>query len=145
MIVVIPPRRHLYLYSDRVITTIPPNPLSMKIGAPMSLGLDGTEAHGAKHGHNVQHQQTERPKDQCLLHLCTIEKLFPPDKEEDGHARGHFLFFSFILSYFHLFTMNVTRALSLEAIKGEVGATSRPIESITHRHTIDGETTHTPR
>jgi hypothetical protein len=33
-----------------------------------------------------------------------------------------FWFFSFI---FHPFTTNVTRALSLEAIKGEAGATSR--------------------
>jgi hypothetical protein len=33
--------------------------------------------------------------------------------------------FSFILSHFHLFATNVTRALSLEDIKGEAGATSR--------------------
>jgi hypothetical protein len=36
-----------------------------------------------------------------------------------------FFVFSFILSHFHLFATNVTRALSLEDIKGEVGATSR--------------------
>jgi hypothetical protein len=38
-------------------------------------------------------------------------------------------FFAFLFhpSYFHLFTTNVTQALSLEAIKGEVGATSRAI------------------
>jgi hypothetical protein len=53
-------------------------------------------------------------------------ELFPLDKEEDSHAQGHlFCFFSFILSHFHLFTTNVTQALSLEAIKGEAGATSR--------------------
>jgi hypothetical protein len=35
--------------------------------------------------------------------------------------KATFFVFSFILSYFHLFTMNVTRALSLEAIKGGQG------------------------
>jgi hypothetical protein len=44
------------------------------------------------------------------------------DKEEDGHTRGHLCCFLF---HFHLFTMNVTRALPLEAIKWEAGATSR--------------------
>jgi hypothetical protein len=67
----------------------------------------------------------ERPKDQRLLHLCATGKLFPPNKEEDSHARGH-LFVS--LFHFHLFTTNVTRALSLEAIKGKAGATSRAME-----------------
>jgi hypothetical protein len=33
--------------------------------------------------------------------------------------------FVIFLFYFHLFTMNVTQALPLEAIKGEAGATSR--------------------
>jgi hypothetical protein len=91
----------------------------------MSPVLNGTEANKTKHGHSTQHQQTERPKDQRLLHLYATGKLFPPDKEEDGHARGH-LFIS--LFHFHLFTTNVTRALFLEAIKGEAGATSRAIE-----------------
>jgi hypothetical protein len=36
---------------------------------------------------------------------------------------------TFFLFHFHLFTTNVTRALSLEAIKGEAGATSRAMES----------------
>jgi hypothetical protein len=31
----------------------------------------------------------------------------------------------FVFSYFYLFTTNVTRALSLKAIKGEAGATFR--------------------
>jgi hypothetical protein len=54
-----------------------------------------------KHGHNMLHQWMERPKDQRLLHLCAVEKLFPPDKEEDGRTRGHlFLFFSFVFSHF---------------------------------------------
>jgi hypothetical protein len=74
-----------------------------------------TEAHRKKRGHSMQHQQTERPKDQRPLHLCATGKLFPPDKEEDDHTRGHL--FCFSLS-FHLFTTNITRALFLEAIKG---------------------------
>jgi hypothetical protein len=52
----------------------------------MSPVLNGIEAHKTRHGHSMQHQQTERPKEQRLLHLCAIGKLFPPDKEEDGHA-----------------------------------------------------------
>jgi hypothetical protein len=87
----------------------------------MSLVLNGTEAHRTKHDHNTQHQQTKRPKEQSLLHLCATGKLFPPDKEEDGHTQDHL----FVLFHFHLFNTNVTRALSLEAIKGEAGATSR--------------------
>jgi hypothetical protein len=46
-----------------------------------------------------------------------------------------FLFFSSIFSPFHLFTMNVTRALSLETIKGKAGATSKKTsirETMTH-------------
>jgi hypothetical protein len=56
-----------------------------------------------KHGHNMLHQRMESPKDQCPLHLCTVGKLFPPDKEEDGRTRGHpfvflssFLYFTFL-------------------------------------------------
>jgi hypothetical protein len=52
----------------------------------MSSVLDGTEAHRIKHGHSTQHQQTKRPKEQRLLHLCATGKLFPSDKEEDGYA-----------------------------------------------------------
>jgi hypothetical protein len=101
----------------------------------MSPVLNGKEAHKTKHDHSTQHQQTERPKDQRLLHLCATEKLFPPDKEEDGYARGH-LFVS--LFHFHLFTTNITRALSLEDIKGEARATSRgeqeSDQATTHPH-----------
>jgi hypothetical protein len=64
----------------------------------------------------------ERLKHQRPAHLQATWELLPPDKEEDGHARGH-LFLS--LFHFYPFTMNVTRALPLEAIKGEAGATSR--------------------
>jgi hypothetical protein len=38
--------------------------------------------------------------------------------------------FVVFLFHFHLFTMNVTRALPLEAIKGEAGVTSRGREQI---------------
>jgi hypothetical protein len=51
------------------------------------------------------------------------EKLFTPDKEEDGRTQGHV--FSFIFFPFHLFTTNVTRALPLGTTKGEAGATFR--------------------
>jgi hypothetical protein len=74
----------------------------------MSFVLDGTEVHRTKRGHNMQHQQTEGPKDQRLLHLCATRQLFPLDKEEDGHARGHLFVFLFHPFHFHLFTMNVT-------------------------------------
>jgi hypothetical protein len=116
-----------------VMTTIPPNPLSTQIQAPISPILNYTEAHRTRHDHNTQHQQTERPKDQRLLYLYAIGKLSPPDKEKDGHARGHLLVFLF---HFHLFIMNVTWALSLEAIKGEAEATSRQgrKQVIKHQH-----------
>jgi hypothetical protein len=45
------------------------------------------------------------------------------------------LFFSFLLSHFHLFTTNVTLALFLEAIKGEAWATSR--DNRNNTYTID--------
>jgi hypothetical protein len=70
----------------------------MQIWAPMSLVLNGTEAHRRRHGHSTQHQQMERLKDQHLLHLCTTGKMFPPDKEEDGHAKATFVF----LFHFHI-------------------------------------------
>jgi hypothetical protein len=71
----------------------------------MSPVLNGTEAYMTKHDYSTQHQQTERPKDQRLLHLCATGKLFPPDKEKDGHTRGHLFVFLF---HFYLFTTNVT-------------------------------------
>jgi hypothetical protein len=49
--------------------------------------------------------------------------------------------FLVFLFHFHLFTINVTRALSLEAIKGEAGATSRAIKS--NRVHCKGQHTHT--
>ena len=52
-------------------------------------------------------------------------KLLMPDKEEDGHTRGHLFVFLFYLFPFHLFTTNETRALPLGTIKGEAGTTSR--------------------
>ena len=52
-------------------------------------------------------------------------KLLTPNKEEDGHTRGHLFVFLFYLFPFHLFTTNVTRALPLGTIKGEAGATSK--------------------
>jgi hypothetical protein len=51
--------------------------------------------------------------------------LLPPDKEVDGHTRGYLFCFSLSFSPFYPFTTNVTRALPLEAIKGEAGATSK--------------------
>jgi hypothetical protein len=61
------------------------------------------------------------PKDQHPARLHTTWKLFSPDKEEDGHSSGHLfcLSLSFFFSVFTPFTANVTRALPLEAIKGE--------------------------
>jgi hypothetical protein len=41
----------------------------------------------------------ERPNDQCPTRLHTIGELLPPDKKEDGYARGH-LFFCLSLSFF---------------------------------------------
>jgi hypothetical protein len=71
--------------------------------------------------------------------------------EEDGHARGYLFCFSLSsFSHFHLFIMNVTRALSLETLKGEAGATSRDdgedeeTTHNTHTHTLLAKTsTHT--
>jgi hypothetical protein len=72
----------------------------------------------------------ERPKDQCLLHPCAIGELFSLDKEEDGYTRGN------LCCSFSPLAMIVTRALPLEAIKGEAGATSRKgnhAKATTHR------------
>jgi hypothetical protein len=52
-------------------------------------------------------------------------KLLTPDKEEDGHTRGHLFVFLSRLFPFHLFTSIVTRALTLGTTKGAAGATSR--------------------
>jgi hypothetical protein len=66
----------------------------------------------------------ERPKDQCPARLHATGEPLPPDKEEDGYARGHLFFvFLFHFSHFHPFTAIVTEALPLEVIKGEAGAT----------------------
>jgi hypothetical protein len=54
-------------------------------------------------------------------------KLLTPDKEEDGHIRGHIFVFLFRLFPFHLFTTIVARTLPLRTIKGEAGATSRAL------------------
>jgi hypothetical protein len=110
-----------------VTITIPPNLLSTQIQTPMSPVLSGTGAHMTRHDHSTQHQQMERPKDQRLLHLCATGELFLPDNEEDGHTRGHLYCFS--ISFSPL-TTNITRALPLEAIKGEAEATSRGWDQI---------------
>jgi hypothetical protein len=65
-------------------------------------------------------------------------KLFTPDKEEDDRTQGHV--FSFIFFPFHLFTTNVTRALSLGTTKGEAGATFRKRRG----HTSLSQHTYTP-
>jgi hypothetical protein len=53
------------------------------------------------------------------------DKLLTPDKEVDGHTRGHLFVFLFILfPILPFFTTNVTRALPLKTIKGKAGATS---------------------
>jgi predicted dehydrogenase len=73
------------------------------------------------------------------INACCISALHgncsPSDKEEDDHARGHLFYFS-LSSFpaFHLFTTNVTRALSLKAIKGKAGATSKENKNNTHTH-----------
>jgi hypothetical protein len=109
-----------------ITITLPPNSLFVNTGAHVARPY-GTEAHRTRHGHSTQHEQPKRPKDQHLLHLYATGELFPSDKEEGDHAQGHLFIFLF---YFHLFTMNVSRALPLEAIKGEAGATSR---AMTHK------------
>jgi hypothetical protein len=73
----------------------------------------------------------QRPKDQCPVRLHATGELLPSDKEEDDHARDHFFFvFLFYSPCFYPFTTNVTRALPLEAIKGEADATSKGDEAI---------------
>jgi hypothetical protein len=74
----------------------------------MSFILNGTEAHRTRHGHSMQHRQTERPKDQRPVRLHATGELLPPDKEEDGHTRSHIFYFSLSFSRFHPFTTNVT-------------------------------------
>jgi hypothetical protein len=54
-------------------------------------------------------------------YISTLQgNLLTPNKEEDGHTRGHFFCFSLSsFPYFTFFTTNITRALPLETIKGE--------------------------
>jgi hypothetical protein len=79
------------------------------------------------------------------INACCISALHgncsPSDKEEDDHARGHLFYFS-LSSFpaFHLFTTNVTRALSLKAIKGKAGATSKENKNNTHTHALLAKT-----
>jgi hypothetical protein len=77
----------------------------------------------------------ERPKEQRLLYLCATENCSHRIRRKMATPEATFWFFSFI---FHIFTTNVTRALSLEAIKGEVGATSREaIKQVIKQQRID--------
>jgi hypothetical protein len=55
-----------------------------------------------------------------------------------------FLFFSFMFSPFHLFTTNVTRALPLETIKWEAGATSKRELASTRRNNTHTSLGYTP-
>jgi hypothetical protein len=97
-----------------------------KLGLSALPILDGTAAHRTKHGHSILHQWMETPKDQRPLHLCAIGKPIHTGKGgRRPRPRPPFLSFSFIFSPFHLFTTDVTRALPLETIKGEAGATSK--------------------
>jgi hypothetical protein len=50
------PGHHNDIYTStamRVMTTVPPTPLSMQIRAPVPPILDSTDAHRTKHGHNM--------------------------------------------------------------------------------------------
>jgi hypothetical protein len=85
----------------------------------------------------------ERPKDQRPTHLHAIGELFPPDKEEDGYARGHLFCFSFSFSPFHPFTMNVIRALPLEAIKGVAEVKKREEGTTPRIHLNQNQTSRT--
>jgi hypothetical protein len=42
----------------------------------------------------------ERPKDQHPVCPYATGELLPPDKEEDGHAQGHFFYFSLLFFLF---------------------------------------------
>jgi hypothetical protein len=72
-------------------------------------------------------------------------KLLTPDKEEDGHARGHLFVFLFHLFPFHLFTTIVTPALPLGTIKGEAGATSSGTLRLKHNSLGKNSSSHTTK
>jgi hypothetical protein len=83
------------------------------------------------------------------INACCISalqgKLLPPDKEEDGRTRGHLFCFSlFPFLYFIFFTTNVTRALSLETIKGEAGTDRREDEGTNTHTSLGHQHTHHP-
>jgi hypothetical protein len=108
-----------------VIITIPPNPLSTQIRTSMSPVLNGTEAHGTRHGHSTQHQQMRAQKINAQYVSTLQENCSHRIRRKTVTPEATFFVFLFHSSCFYPFTTNVTRALPLEAIKGEAGATSK--------------------
>jgi hypothetical protein len=64
----------------------------------------------------------ERLKDQRPTRLHATGELFPPDKEEDGYARGYLFCFSLLFSPFSPLYYKYNPNPPLEAIKGEAEA-----------------------
>jgi hypothetical protein len=88
------------------------------------------EAYRSKHGPGPLYQRTEKPKDQSP-HDSTLQgNCSHRIRRRTTTPEAIFFAFLFHFSYFHHFTANVTRALPLEVIKGEAGATSRRDETI---------------
>jgi hypothetical protein len=102
---VILPRRCLYLYSDGVTATIPPTPSLRKSGRtyrPSSTAQKHTERSV------TTTCCTSRWRGQKINahYISALQgKLFTPDKEEDGHTRGHLFCFSLssfpVSSFYH--------------------------------------------
>jgi hypothetical protein len=68
----------------------------------------------------------ERPKDQCPARLHATVELLPPDKEEDGYARGHLFCLSLSFSPFSPLYRKCNPNPPLKAIKGEARAIVTP-------------------
>jgi hypothetical protein len=110
---VILPRRHPYLHSNGVMTAMPPNPLTMKI---MAQGRIGQGMAPTRHASERRCQKINTPHDFTLHGNCShrIRR-----RTATPQATFFAFLFHFFFSVFTPFTANVTRALPLEAIKGE--------------------------
>jgi hypothetical protein len=134
-------RRHPYLHSDGVTATVPPNLLTTKIWAhtPPTFIAQGHTGEDMVMARRTSGWRGQKIND---LHVSTLQGNCSHRIRLHYHAETtFFLFFSFILPIFHPFTMNITRALPLETIKGEVEATFRAIEK-QQLELIPIETTH---
>jgi hypothetical protein len=115
--------------ATRVTAAVPPKPLTTKIPAHTSTTFTTQRRTGqgmalARHTSERRDQKINAPHDSTLQGNCSHRI-----RRRMATPEATFLAFLFHFSCFHPFTANVTRALPLEAIKGEAGAASRGDET----------------